>query len=167
MASFLDQSARVLRSIFEKNQLDTSSNAEIEVVQTASVPQLLHALPETALASVGLSHDSVTSFLSGERCAFWFVRASALREYEGTLPRMRALRMQTLRKDRPDWLVQKEICFRKGCQGAYLRDYLIVSHRWEAQDDPDGAGKQIEAICLHLRSHTWYQYVWIGVLPEP
>ena len=37
----------------------------------------------------------------------------------------------------PGWLVEKEISFDSMCSGAYVGEYLAVSHRWEKPEDPD------------------------------
>ena len=116
------------------------------------------------MSTIGLSHSLIERYSHGEECAFWFLRADKLRGLAGVPGAFTLRRMQTLRAERPSWLVQKTIRFVDLCAGAYRREFLTLSHRWEAPDDPDPTGAQAATILHHLQEHLEIQYVWIGAI---
>ena len=70
--------------------------------------------------------------------------------------------MQELREQGSEMLVQRTIRFVDLCAGAYRREYLVVSHRWEAPDQPDGLGVQALAVQEHLKQRPEIKFVWFG-----
>ena len=122
------------------------------------MPPVPDSVSEAALSVVGLSRALIQQYHAGKECVFWFIRADALRSLTpATLPKM-----QWIRAERPDWLVQLTIRFVDVCAGVYRGEYLVVSHRWEAPDEPDGTGVQALAVQQHLRDHPEIAYVWYG-----
>ena len=118
---------------------------------------------EQPLADVGLTATLILEFKEGKRCAFWFLRADKLRAHKGTtLPKL-----QTLRKEHPDWLVQRTISFVEGCTGAYKADTLVVSHCWEEPSEPDRMGVQFETIKKHLAANHTIKWVWYDYWSMP
>ena len=70
--------------------------------------------------------------------------------------------MQLLRTERPTWLEQRTLHLEHLCTGAYRRAILVVSHRWEAAEEPDGNGEQALAVQGHLMAHPEIELVWYG-----
>lgn len=152
------------------------STADKAATATASAPTAAAApaaaptaaaaplVSEAELATVGLSRELVERYEGGEECAFWFILAAELRALPTdqlvTLPKLQSLRTS----ERRSWLVQKTIRFVDLCAGAYRREYLTISHRWETPDQPDPTGAQLAAIQQHLQLHTSIVYVWLGAI---
>ena len=118
--------------------------------------------PEPSLAelsAIGLTRDEVHAFKSGEACKFWFVRADRVRTATlAELPKLQHLRGST-----PDWLVHRKITFVEGIRGSYKAKVLVISHRWEAPEEPDEHGTQLRAIQKHLEAHPEIELVWYDV----
>ena len=49
-------------------------------------------------------------------------------------------------------------------EGAYRKDFLAVSHRWETSDACDPTGEQLERLRDHLRHHADIQYVFVDYM---
>ena len=97
-----------------------------------------------------------------EQCDFYFIRADKLREASAAeLPRM--LRLQEMMAAHGDWVVKKSISFEQACLGAYTKEYLAVSHRWESPEQPDVSGAQLATLQRYLRAHTGIKFVWYDV----
>ena len=62
----------------------------------------------------------------GTACDFVFVYAHALKGMASLLS------MQELRQSHPEWLVVKRFTFAAACKGAYVDEFLAVSHRCSA-----------------------------------
>ena len=97
------------------------------------------------------------------RCAFWFVHADKLRGFQGKTPP----RLQEVRREHPDWLEQQTISFREGCDGAFERSTLVVSHRWEKKEEPDPDGVQFGVIKAYLEKHRGIKRVWFEYVAAP
>ena len=101
------------------------------------------------MAAVGLRGADVLAFGEGTRCSFWFLRADKLRGFTGRTPP----KLQELRREHPDWLEQRTISFREGCDSVFERSILVVSHRWETRGEPDPEGVQFGVIKAYLEEH--------------
>ena len=136
-------------------------SSESDAPTTSPTPSsaLTLQFSDEALASVQLSHALIERYRRGEECGFWFVKADAIR----ALKKPVLLKMQRIRRESPSWLVHQTIRFIDLCAGAYRFNYLVVSHRWEAPDDPDGMGVQAAALQQHLLQHPDIHFVWIDV----
>ena len=110
---------------------------------------------EAELAAIGLKVADRQRYLTGEACCFNFVLASKLREHGSAWPNLR-----TLRRDHTDWLVSHTIRIGDVLTGS-LRNYLIVSHRWELPGLPDERGDQSQALCMYLGEHPEFEFVWM------
>ena len=97
------------------------------------------------------------------RCAFWFMRADTLRTFSGKTPP----KLQVLRRDHPDWLEQRTISFVEGCDGAFERSILVVSHRWEKKEEPDPDGVQFASVRAYLEEHREIESVWFECVATP
>ena len=65
---------------------------------------------------------------AGEACPFIFVRASKLRESnEEYMPCL-----QVLRRERPDWLVERVLTMQGALGASFVENTLAVSHRWSS-----------------------------------
>jgi hypothetical protein len=127
---------------------DTLPNAEDAGVS----PELLSRA--RALQSEASKKQALVT--SGVECDFYFVRAECIVACtDKVMPAFRELR-----RDRPDWLVNKTITFAGACAGTYCRTYLAVSHRWEDPQVPDGLGVQMDAIRQYLRTNPSIKYVF-------
>jgi hypothetical protein len=67
--------------------------------------------------------------------------------------------------------VQHTISFVDGCTGSYKSNILVISHCWEAADEPDKHGVQFAAVKEHLKAHPSIELVWfecaLGVQSTP
>ena len=116
------------------------------------------------LAAVGLTAPCILEFMrERKRCSFWFLSADKLLQHEGTTPP----KLQTLRRDHPDWLKQHTISFELGCSGEYTESFLAVSHRWEEPVEPDRLGVQFKAVKEHLRANPSIKWVWFDYWSMP
>ena len=111
---------------------------------------------ESPLAAVGLRGSDVLDFAKGKRCSFWFVRADRLRAFTGLTPP----KLQELRRNHPEWLEQRTISFVDGCKSIYQGSILVISHCWEAPEEPDKMGAQFAAVKQHLSAHPEVELVW-------
>ena len=81
--------------------------------------------------------------------------------------RLLAIRLQDLRANHPDWLVQHTISFAEGFEGKYVGKFLAVSHRWEEPTEPDKEGKQCAALKAHLDANKSIEFVWYDYWSMP
>ena len=101
----------------------------------------------------------------GDKAIFYFIKAAKLRTCEDkVLPKM-----QDLRRQKPDWFVEKEISLDKAVNHEYVDKVLSVSHRWEKPGDPDIKGVQFAAIKTHLNSPQGkkFELVWMDYYCAP
>lgn len=93
----------------------------------------------------GANEDAVAEArarVDADKPMFYFIKAEKLRKCDdAVLPRM-----QDLRRQRPDWFVEKEISLEGACAHEYVNKVLSVSHRWERPGEPDVQGVQFAAI---------------------
>jgi len=87
--------------------------------------------------------------------AFTFVLAQKLRDTDIVLGSC-----QDLRRERPDWLVCRELTLAGACCTEYADEVLVVSHRWETPTQPDVKGTQLKAIREHLLQNPSINLVW-------
>ena len=111
---------------------------------------------DAELEAVGLSLADIKRYEKGAECSFWFVKADKIRDWHGAPPGS----LQTLRKDRSDWLERQVIRFVDGYRGKYRDRILVVSHRWETPEAPDDKGDQWAAIRKHVIEDTRIELVW-------
>jgi hypothetical protein len=100
----------------------------------------------------------------GEGCYFWFLLADKLRNAE-PLPYLPSL--QDLRLTRPDWLELKLVRFVDACRGAYVSEYLAVSHRWDHPDQPDPSGVQLREVLSMLDREPSIKYIFYDYCSMP
>ena len=95
-------------------------------------------------------------------CEFNFILAEKLRT-ASEMPQL--LRLQELRKTRPDWVVKRTITLHDACSGKLAKEYLAVSHRWEGPGFPDSSDNvQLGALRAHLVAHPELKYVFFDFL---
>lgn len=98
-------------------------------------------------------------------CEFAFIRADLLRASTSTtFPRMLTLQELEAHSEFQHWVVRRRISLQGACRGAYRKDFLAVSHRWETSDACDPTGEQLERIRDHLRHHADIQYVFVDYM---
>ena len=116
-----------------------------------------------AATNVTAATDVMTVNNDSERAMFFFIKAEKLRGCDDVvLPKF-----QDLRRQRPDWFVEKEITLEGACKHEYVGKVLGVSHRWEKEADPDTAGKQLAAIKKYLTEHKALELVWLDYYCAP
>ena len=110
------------------------------------------------MEALGLQLTRQPRSASDDECTFIFVLADKIRESvnDRKLPRL-----QELRRDRPEWLIPKTFTRQSACDGSLVREHLSVSHRWEADQDPDTTGAQLLALRDFLQANRQIKFVWI------
>ena len=95
-------------------------------------------------------------------CEFNFILADKLRETDAAaFPKL--LPLQQMRTEYPDWIVKRTLDFDGVCSGAYVREYLGVSHRWEKPEDPDPHGLKLAELRVFLKAHPTIKYIFFDV----
>lgn len=80
-----------------------------------------------------------------------------------------AHRVQELREQHPDWLVQCTMSFARSCNGHFVDCYLAVSHRWQidTEDRPDAGGSKLQQIVDYLGNHPLVEYIFVDYACVP
>jgi hypothetical protein len=113
---------------------------------------------EGAEAEAEAARREVAAQEANGKCLFNFVDADYLRslpEDAAPLPPL-----QQLLRESPHAIVHRTIDVGEAYRGAYARECLAISHRWERSDAPDTEGVQQRAACAHVRSHPEITFVW-------
>ena len=106
-----------------------------------------------------LSAMSGTAQSEETTCNFYFILAAKLRDAsEVEFPQM--LRLQDMLATHADWVEKKSIRFEQACHGAYSKEYLAVSQRWEDLKHPDPTGAQLSPLRRYLKENPQIKYVW-------
>jgi hypothetical protein len=139
-------------------------------VDLAELPRTLDTSPAMSMLGVDVHvkqlKESLAHWLT-ESCDFYFVLADKLRAATAAELDTLSLPLQEVRKKSPQWIVKLPVAFDKACKGAYAKEYLAVSHRWETPTKPDTTGAQLVELRKHLDEHLAIKYVWVDVLCLP
>jgi len=111
---------------------------------------------------VGALKEALSLWLT-QQCEFSFILAEKLRRASATFfPKM--LRLQDMPSD---WVVRRSISFEQACLGAYTKEYVAVSHRWENSKVPDTTGAQLEALRGFVLKQKEIQYIFYDLMSLP
>ena len=98
-----------------------------------------------------------------DRALFNFIKADELRACSAA----RLPRFQDLRQQHPTWFEELEITLEGACAHEYAGRILAVSHRWEAQGQPDTEGLQLAAVRTYVVEHPDVTHVWLDFYCAP
>ena len=105
------------------------------------------------------------NFWHTTRCTFNFILADKLRGPEADGLRM--VRLQDLRKEKPDWIVSRTITLKGALRGEFTDECLALSYRWASPEDPDPDGWQLDELRKHLREKPAVKYVFVDFMCAP
>ena len=123
----------------------------------AGAPEGRASTAEAATAAAAAGQAEAEARVEEEqrdgKCTFYFIGTTYLKSVD---------RLPAFHDVEPGALVERTVVATDAYRGAHAGDgTLVVSHRWEAPDEPDGTGTQLRALQAHLEAHPHISQVWI------
>ena len=116
--------------------------------------------PTQLRGSVKETEWQIAQDRANRHVTFWFVEAATVLEAKSKLPPFEELRRQKKLEEMPLELLGSY-------RGKYAREVCAVSHRWEAEAEPDATGEQFFAVRQYLRNNPSIKYVWYDLWCMP